>query len=92
MRSATTTPRHERVKVGDVALKPSVIYPFDGNVVGKTYIAALPDELLPNWRSFSVCGHPHFPAFFIFDPTAIVHGTSCIIPFPRTVHVGSYLR
>ena len=61
-------------------------------MVGKTYIAAaLPDELLPNWRPFSVCGHPYYPAFF-FYPSAMVHGTSFIIPFPRTLHVVSYIH
>jgi hypothetical protein len=39
-----------------------------------------------------VCGYPHYPAYFIFDPTGMVLGMSLIHTFPRIVHLGSYLR
>ena len=64
-------------------MNPHVVYPVDGNLVDKGYMASLPDELLAKWRPFSVCGYPDFPAYFILDPTAMTHGTSFSIPFPR---------
>jgi len=79
-------------RVGDVALNPSFVYPLGGSLAGKTYIAALPDDLLPNWHPCGVCGHPHYPAYFIFDPTGMVNETSLIHTFPRIVDLGSYLR
>ena len=62
-----------------------------GNIVDKAYIVTLPDDLLANWRPFSVCGFSDFPALFILDPTSIVHGISFTIAMPHTVHLGSYL-
>jgi hypothetical protein len=73
------------VKVGDVTLNPSVVYPLGGNVVGKTYItAALPDELLPNWRPFSVCGHPYYPAFFFIGSRHFFH-------YPISTHCACWI-
>jgi hypothetical protein len=80
------------LRVGNTALNPRVVYPLGGNLVDKSYMASLPDELLPNWCPFSVCRYPDFPAYFILDPTAMTHGTSFTIAMPRTVHLGSYLR
>ena len=57
------------IKVGNVALSPNVVYPMGGNIVDKAYIETLPDELLANWRPFSVCGFLDFPPFFILNPT-----------------------
>ena len=83
------------IKVGDVAMNPNVAFPMGGgNVVDKSYMATLPDKLLAKWSQFSVFGFPDddFPAFFILDPTPIVHGIFCTVAIPGTVHLGSYLR
>ena len=79
-------------RVSDVALNPSYVYPLGGNIVGKSYFAAVPSDLQSGWHPCGVCGHPDFPAFFIFDPTSMVNTTSLIHTFPRIAHLGSYLR
>jgi hypothetical protein len=66
------------VRVGDVALNPSFVYPLGGSLASKSYFAALPDDLLPNWHPCGVCGHPHYPAYLILYPTGMVNATSLI--------------
>ena len=53
---------------------------------------ALPSDLQSNWHPCGICGHPDYPAYFIFDPTGLVNATTLMHPFPRIVHLGSYLR
>ncbi len=81
------------LRLGNDVLNPSVVYPVVGNLVDKGYMVSLPDAaILANWHPFSVCGYPHFPAYFISDdPTAMTHGTSFTIAMPHTVDLGSYL-
>ena len=79
-------------RVFDVALNPSYVYPLGGNIVGKSYFAAVPSDLQSDWHPCGVCGHPDYPAHFILDPTSMVNTTSLIHTFPRIAHLGSYLR
>ena len=73
-------------------LDPNVVYPLAGHVVGKKYMQSLPDGLWENWRAFSVCGHPHFPAYFILDPTPMSFGACYTVVMPSHIHLGSFLR
>ncbi len=69
------------------------MYPsLGGNIVGKSYLASLPGNLQSGWHPCGICGHPDYPAFFIFDPTSMVNTTSLIHTFPQIVHLGSYLQ
>jgi hypothetical protein len=68
------------------------VYPLGGSLASKSYFAALRNDLQLNWHPFGICGHPDYPAYFILDPTGMVNATSLIHTFPRTVHLGSYLR
>jgi hypothetical protein len=79
-------------RVSDVALNPSYVYPLGGNIVSKSYFASLASDLQSGWHLCGVCGHPGYPAFFIFDPTRLVNTTSLIHTFPRIVYLGSYLQ
>jgi hypothetical protein len=79
-------------QVYNVALNPSYVYPLGGSVASKSYFVALPGNLQSDWHPCGVCGHPDYPAYFIFDPTSMVNATSLTHTFPRIVHLGSYLR
>ena len=79
-------------RVHDVALNPSYVYPLGGNMVAKSYFLSLSSDLQSGWHPCGVCGHPDYPALYIFDPTNMVNSTSLIHTFPRIVHLGSYLR
>jgi hypothetical protein len=54
------------VRVSDVSLDPSYVYPLGGNIVSKSYLAALPSNLQSGWHPCGICGHPDYPAFFYF--------------------------
>jgi hypothetical protein len=88
----TVSDADNSVQVSDVALNPNYVYPLGGNIVSKSYFASLSSDLKPGWHPCGVCGHPGFPAFFIFDPTSTVFSSSLIHTFPRIVHLGSYLQ
>jgi hypothetical protein len=88
----TLSDADDSARVYDVALDPSYVYPLGGNIVSKSYLASLPSDLQSGWHPCGVCGHPGYPAFFIFDPTSMVNTTSLIHTFPRIVHLGSYLQ
>ena len=71
---------------GSDALNPNVVYPLGGNIVSKTYMHSLPDDLcLKRLR------HPHFPAYYILDPTPMSYGACFTVVMPSSLHLGSYL-
>ncbi len=79
------------IKVGSGALDPNAVYPLGGNIVSKKYMHSLPDDLWTNWRALSVCGHPHFPAYYILDPTPMSYGACFTVVMPSSLHLGSFL-
>ena len=82
----------DSITVGSSVLDPNVVYPLGGHVVGKKYMQSLPDGLWENWRAFSVCSHPHFPAYFILDPKPMSFGACYTVVMPSLINLGDFLR
>ena len=82
----------DSITVGRDVLDPNVVYPLGGNIVSKNYMHSLPDELWANWRAFSICGHPQFPAYYILDPSPMSYGACFTVLMPSSLHLGSFLR